>query len=238
MIGVYRIFNNINGKSYIGVSNDIEKRWKTHKTIYDNPLNKEYQKTLYKAFRKYGLENFSFEVLEEFTNSEKLYEREKYWIKIYDSFENGYNDSEGGEFGSVKGHCRGESNGRAKLTEQDVIQIRIDYKNHITKQQSYSKFKDKITFGGFGGVWTGKTWSYIMPEVFSEENKKWHATQGKANAGERNGSALLTKEQILDIRNKKSMKEDKKEVYKKYSEIIAYSTFEQIWYNMTYKEDI
>ena len=40
MIGVYRIFNNINGKSYIGVSNDIEKRWKTHKTIYDNPLNK------------------------------------------------------------------------------------------------------------------------------------------------------------------------------------------------------
>ena len=52
---------------------------------------------LYQAMRKYGIENFSFEVIEECL-PEELNEREIYWIDYYDSFnkEKGYNMTPGG----------------------------------------------------------------------------------------------------------------------------------------------
>jgi len=70
-----------------------EKRFQQHKNNYDKPNFS--QLTLYKAFKKYGLENFSFEPIEEIEN-EKLDEREKYWIDYYDSYKNGYNMTLGG----------------------------------------------------------------------------------------------------------------------------------------------
>lgn len=50
---------------------------------------------IYRAIRKYGLENFTFEVLEE-CPSELLNEREIYWINYFDSYYNGYNCTLGG----------------------------------------------------------------------------------------------------------------------------------------------
>ena len=65
MIGIYKIENLINGKKYIGQSIDIETRWAEHKRINERSLETIKQKyPLYLAFKKYGLENFSFEVLE------------------------------------------------------------------------------------------------------------------------------------------------------------------------------
>lgn len=49
---------------------------------------------LYRAFNKYGIENFNFEVIEEVDNN-KLDEREIYWIEYYDSYYEGYNSTLG-----------------------------------------------------------------------------------------------------------------------------------------------
>ena len=49
---------------------------------------------LYKAMKKYGIENFSVETLEE---TEEPEEREKYWIEYFGSFKNGYNATIGGD---------------------------------------------------------------------------------------------------------------------------------------------
>lgn len=94
MIGIYKITNLLNGKCYVGQSIDIEKRWAEHKSIYNHPRCSNYH--IYRAFRKYGIENFSFSVIEECEQS-LLNEREKFWIQHYNSFECGYNMTVGGD---------------------------------------------------------------------------------------------------------------------------------------------
>jgi len=73
--GIYIIENNINGKCYIGQSKDIIDRFRSH-TIFSN-LKKPYP--LYRAFKKYGLIEFSFFVLEEVEDEYNLTSREQYW---------------------------------------------------------------------------------------------------------------------------------------------------------------
>ena len=69
MIGIYKWENLINGKIYIGQSINISQRKHDHelRAFSHYETNKEWNKALYCAMRKYGLENFSFEVLEECT---------------------------------------------------------------------------------------------------------------------------------------------------------------------------
>jgi group I intron endonuclease len=64
--GIYKITNKINGKCYIGQSQHIEKRWTDHKTASHNQNDKGYEYPLYRAFRKYGIDNFTFEIIQEF----------------------------------------------------------------------------------------------------------------------------------------------------------------------------
>ena len=76
MQGIYKITNIINNKCYIGKSKDIENRWQYHKDYKNNA--REYNKPLYKALRKYGVENFNFEIVEELNDYSISDEREKY----------------------------------------------------------------------------------------------------------------------------------------------------------------
>lgn len=100
-IGIYKITNQINNKSYIGQSKDITRRFRQHHTQPFNINALTYDTIFYRAIRKYGLENFSFEILEQCLE-EQLNDREKYWIKYYhtcikDQLANGYNMTYGGE---------------------------------------------------------------------------------------------------------------------------------------------
>ena len=63
--GIYKITNLINSKVYIGQSRNIEERWKEHIEKGNNQNSEEYNYPLYQAFRKYGIDNFKFEILEE-----------------------------------------------------------------------------------------------------------------------------------------------------------------------------
>lgn len=87
MIGIYRIYNKINGKSYIGKSIDILRRWNEHMecgcaaTHYEDEFH--YELNL-------NPQNFTFEILTICKESELSTEEEKY-INKYNSIENGYN---------------------------------------------------------------------------------------------------------------------------------------------------
>lgn len=94
---IYIIRNNINNKVYIGqTTRTMETRFKQH--IYDsNKLNTH----IYKAMRKYGVDNFYVELIEDNIPSEELDNKEVMYIKNFDSYYNGYNSTLGGEGGST-----------------------------------------------------------------------------------------------------------------------------------------
>lgn len=97
MIGIYRIENLINHKNYIGQSVHIETRWSDHKRLAFYPSLVGYEYPLYRAIRKYGIENFEFSVIENCLENE-LDEKERYWIAHYKSFgPEGYNQTPGGQ---------------------------------------------------------------------------------------------------------------------------------------------
>lgn len=179
--GIYKITNTINNKSYIGKSSDIENRFKYHKTNFNNL--REWNKTLYKAFRKYGLENFTFEVIEELDDyNEKSNEREIFWIKYYNSFINGYNETVGGDGGITVSNPR-EKYG--KITTDEVIYLRKRYLE-CKYPASYiweCEFKNKISKRGFQAIWLGQNAKEIMPEIFTQENKEKQIRLSRAYEG-------------------------------------------------------
>ena len=84
---------------YVGQTIELEARHKQH-ILYDpfNMNNKEYDYPLSRGIRKYGAEEYELLILEENIPLDKLDEREKYWIKFYDTYWNGYNQTIGGTF--------------------------------------------------------------------------------------------------------------------------------------------
>lgn len=233
-MGLYVITNKINGQKYIGQTVHLQRRWKDHQRLAFTENHKEYDKTLYRAMRKYGIENFSFSVLEYIENKNQLGQREQYWIEYYDTYKNGYNESPGGDGGSVKGHCKHETNGRALLTEQDVRLIRTKFAEGISKRDCYLFVKDKISYYGFTQVWSGKSWSDIMPEVYTEENIKRNARLGWSV--DQSNKRLLAIEEVQDIRKRKQNGESPKRVYQNYQHQLSKSSFDGVWYNKTYKD--
>ena len=98
--GIYRIHNKINDKNYIGQSVNITDRWRKHRSTVFATQNPGYNYPIYRAIRKYGLENFEL-LIEEECKPEELNEKEIYYINKYQSYcwQNGYNIAFGGSNG-------------------------------------------------------------------------------------------------------------------------------------------
>ena len=221
MIGIYKIENLNNGKIYIGQSNDIERRFYEHKTKGKTsriPLDVEIQKE--------GVSSFSYTVVEE-CSTEELNQKETYWINFYQSNIKGYNKNEGGFSNLIGGQ-----NPKAKLTEEDVIKIRQAYAEHKKQKDVYEEYKDIISFSYFQNLWQGRSWSHIMPEVFTEENKQYYIYQN-SNGG--NGaSAKFTDEEVINIR-KRYVNESAKTIYEDYKNRVSYQTFQAMLWGRSYK---
>lgn len=137
--GIYKITNLVNQKVYIGKSKNIRERWNAH--IRDSNVSEDkwvanirgVNTPLHRAIRKYGTNNFAFEIIEECPEP-ALNDREKYWIKYYNTFrtENGYNCTLGGD-GYV---CGGDENApSSKLTQKQVDFIKEKLKDKWSAKQ-------------------------------------------------------------------------------------------------------
>lgn len=98
---IYQIINIENQKSYIGFASNFYNRMKRH---FDDFHQIKYPKIqnskFYRAIRKYGIENFVVKILER-PLVQDLPEREKYWIKFFNTCDNGYNMTKGGDGGDL-----------------------------------------------------------------------------------------------------------------------------------------
>ena len=192
MIGIYKITNKLTGQVYIGQSDNCERRLSEHQQERFIPIDM--------WINMIGKDQFDYEIIEE-CSLEELDAKEEQYINFYNSSKTGYNRQKGGN-----NNTSGEGNGRARLTEADVIAIRIAYNKHRGCKETYDLYKDKISFSHFQGVWQGRSWATVMPEVFTEENKQFYTS------GITKETATLTPQEVLKYR-KLYVDKDYKMVY-------------------------
>lgn len=174
MIGIYKITNSINDKVYIGQSENIERRWKEHEK---DSKTKHY--ALYLAMRKYGIENFKFEVIEECSIKE-LDEKEIYYIEQHNSYihakdSNGYNMTLGGK--TTRG-CKWTEESKKKSSEshkgktfsqEHKEKISNAHKGKIISEETRQKIKENhADFSGENSYWYGKNLSDEAKKKISE----------------------------------------------------------------------
>ena len=216
MIGIYKITNLKTNQSYIGQSLDIEKRFKEHIYHKDSYIDK--------AIHDEGISNFSFEILEE-CKAEELDFKEDYYIQKYNSNKNGYNLIRGGQ------HNIGESNPNAKLTEQDVYNIRESYNNHEYKLEVYEKYKNKISFSYFSNVWEGSSWKNIHYDVYTKENINYYKKE--TSIGEKSSISNFTNNEVLELR-KRYVNESAREIYESVKDRCTYQSLQSILWGRYY----
>lgn len=96
---VYRIVCFATGKVYVGRTNAKRTREATHFRLLER--HKHSNNHLQWAYDKYGRQSFYFEVLESGLSADQINQREIYWIAHFDSFNKGYNQTEGGGGGQL-----------------------------------------------------------------------------------------------------------------------------------------
>lgn len=124
MIGVYKITNKLNGDCYVGSSKDIGKRWKRHIYLHESK-GRHHEYFIYRAMRKYGIENFEFEVLETCEDSEKIILEQKYYKKLnprYNEIEPNKNLSENPSIAKKrKNSCKESWKTRSEQSRQKAL---------------------------------------------------------------------------------------------------------------------
>lgn len=224
MMGIYKFENNINHKVYIGQSCSLENRYKQHLHNHKNPKLHDYQTKFYSALRKYGFENFTFSIIEqqEEYSKEELNNLERKWIEYYNSYEEGYNSNRGGE----KVTERGEDHPMAKLTNEQVLQIKDLLLNSLETQEEIAK-KFNVSSATIVYINNGYKWSFIGKYDYPIRQ------QGIMRTGSKNPKAIFTNDEVMEIR-KRYVNESGKKIYESYKDRCSYTTFERVLIGKTY----
>ena len=130
--GIYKIIF-ANNKIYIGLSNDIRRRMIEH---FGRDLKSHPDLKISRAIKKYPVKDIEIIEFINENDREKMQERERYWIKYYNSYndEIGYNMTLGGDGGSA-----GIYNSASKLTEEDLNKI---YNLLLNSDYTYNQIAD------------------------------------------------------------------------------------------------
>lgn len=136
---IYKITNNINKKIYIGqtVKERPTDRYSQHRYLARHPEQEKGISYLHRAMKDYGVENFSFDVIEQIDNS-FLDEREKYWIEQYNCLSpNGYNLTTGGN--GTPGFSRPQTIEEREKRQKSNKEFYINHPEAIEAQRERTK---------------------------------------------------------------------------------------------------
>lgn len=146
---IYKVKNIINKKIYIGkTTNTLQERKKSH----EKKAKYKPKTHFHRALKKYGNDNFEWEILQTANNAEDLNQLEQTYIKKYNSYKEGYNMTNGGEGGDT-----------------------ISNKSYEEKKNQGAK-KGNIPWNkGKSMRALGYTYEYLKPRTFTEEQKRQHS---------------------------------------------------------------
>lgn len=192
--GIYLIINDINGKKYVGQSINLRKRLIKH---CERCCHKRFDNPLYRAILKYGLDNFSFEILDilettDFTSAKKELDKLEFkYISKYDTYNSGYNQTLGGD-GGILGY---------KMTDEQKLHV--------------SKNSKETANDGRNRIWVydieTKLYHLFISSVYAEKYFNIPANQFRKHGRlirKRYMSARTEKdlkELVSDYKNKKSL---------------------------------
>jgi hypothetical protein len=157
MYYTYKITNKINGKSYIGYTKYTpEQRFQNHLKL--KPNFAKCNTKFYRALQKYSKDQFELSTLFQSEIKEEALEKEKYYIKYYNTIKEGYNTHEGGLGGNTGAYHKvgrsGSLNGmygkklstdqRKKISEQN----KINYANLSEEKKQAMKNRMSLFWKG------------------------------------------------------------------------------------------
>lgn len=203
---IYKVTNNMNGKIYIGLTTQTflrRKREHIRKAIKCNS-----KLIFHNALRKYGEDNFTWDIIDSAETQEELNEKEIYWIDFYNSNiyaknSNGYNLTFGG--GGTSGLKLSEET-KKKMSESRKGQKRDDeFKRRMSKLHKgkvvSDETKQKLSEANKGKTLSEETKQKLgianKGKTLSEETKQKISESRK---GEDCPLAKLTEENVLQIK--------------------------------------
>lgn len=176
MTGIYCITCTKTNEKYIGQSIAIKRRWASHKRELKNGIH--YNKHLQRTYDKYGSSCFTYEILEQ-CPKEKLNEREQFYIKLFDSYHNGFNQDVGGSNISGENNPMYGTKGKDSPRFKDYI-LQLDLDGNVLKKFESSISAAEAVFGDkkrTSGIlrclytWEGK--NYNNKRSFTCKNFQW-----------------------------------------------------------------
>jgi group I intron endonuclease len=185
---VYVIENAINGKLYVGITNNPRKRWNQHL----REMRKGSNLRIYLAMRKYGRENFEMFLVETAKCRYVIHTKEQYWIRVLGTFgRNGYNMTAGG------------------YTSSNGNKIRFLWKS-LSTEEKWRRTRGMIE-SNTPEIMSARTKRYqatLTPEQRSENSRKGQAKrtfEDRQRAGKiaAQTSALRTPEQKVESQRKR-----------------------------------
>ena len=199
---IYTIQNKINNKIYIGKSNNPEVRWGVHKKVAKGGKEKYPNDffAIHGALAKYGIDNFSFTIIQRFDDEKECLKAEVFWIEYFRSCDRniGYNLSPGGDGASPNADTlrkmseaqQGEKSIKAILTESLAIEIFEKYANG-----DYTQYKLADEYGvsvqTINDLLRHKTWPHLS-KLYQHKAKTY------SKRGELAGNSKLTENNVVE----------------------------------------
>lgn len=209
MIGIYRITNEITGEFYIGQSGRMENRLNAHKRRAFNPNHREYDSPLYKSIRKYGIENFRFEILETIS----LNALEEKWIqKSLKSNPKIFNKN------LYPNTNKGINATSSIFNEDDINKIIIALKeNKMSNIQIAKKFN--CSSSTIDNINNGSS--------YRQETEKYPIRKYTKSVGANNANSMYTEDEVMQLR-KTFVNKTISEMYEESDKRVSRSSFERI----------
>lgn len=221
---VYKITNKINGKEYVGITNNITKRWGNEKSYPKDPNKRQ---VIQEAIHKYGSENFDFQVLYRNISIEEAVSLEEELIaKLNSVVPNGYNVHPGGQYHPNYIQKYGADNNNAHLTEEEAQYILDNRDKPLILL--YEEFSHKLTYEAFRKVYHHQTYTNLITTTSEYPHNREFACQFT--------SGPLEYDDVVKLRERYAKGEYWRDVFEDYR--WAYSddwTFWNVYYGNRYR---